>query len=355
MSIVRENINFQRGINPKQAIKVGLTGKWLNLNRGDLLTIKRDFNTNSENRFNDNSKYRQYFSSKQTNSYLEICTPPNLYDDGCIGLTVYIVTLERKRIQPSDYFIWGTPLEFEERLEITNQIRESLNFERGLDPKDSMKVGRIGERDIKKTLERLVEIRGGRYEINYLKDWGNRTPYIEGTYYMGPGYDKVFRADNFFIRYYPDQRSSVDYFTYGYRIQGKIMKEQILTSAEEGMTEILKHITPLPHDPVREAIHFERGLDPKKAMKIGKNFLPYKKGDHVKVWVPWEQRIVEVRVYEDEELDTDGKTKIKKMISNFKPAWEVRRIWVRYNGEVRTANLAIHPETPEQDMWILHQ
>jgi len=132
------------------------------------------------------------------------------------------------------------------------------------------------------------------------------------------------------------------------------MLEKILTTAEEGLKMILSHITVYPHDSASESINFERGLDPKKAMKIGKDFLPYKKGDKVKVWVPWEKRLVEVRVSEDEELDTDNNPKIKKFYSEEKN-WEVRRIWVRYNGEVRTANLAIHPETPEQDQWIIHQ
>jgi hypothetical protein len=108
--------------------------------------------------------------------------------------------------------------------------------------------------------------------------------------------------------------------------------------------------------PIKEQVqNFERGLDPMKAMKIGKNTLPYKKGDKVRVWVSWEKRFVEVRVYEDEELDTDNNPKIKKMISNAKPAWEVRRIWVRYNGEVRTANLILNPNSPQEDEWILHQ
>jgi len=43
------------------------------------------------------------------------------------------------------------------------------------------------------------------------------------------------------------------------------------------------------------------------------------------------------------------------MFSNVRPAWEVRRIWIRYNGEVRTANLTINPENPEEDKWIIHQ
>ena len=357
MGIVRENINFERGLDPKQSMDIGFLHKWINLKKGDLFKIKRDFTTGSDNRLDDTKHYNTFLKG----DYLIINDPGQQYEDNNIGFTAFIIYKFRSgggtdRVKShDDKFLWGTPLQFEGRLEKVSKIGESQNFERGIDPKDSMKIGRVGERDIKKILDKLVELRGGEYKIEYTKNWGKRTPYFEGTYFMAPVYDKVFRADNFFIRYYPPQGVSADYFTYGYLIDGRMMKEQIITTAEEGLKKILSHLTVYPHDSASESINFERGLDPKKAMKIGKNFLPYKKGDKVKVWVPWEKRLVEVRVYEDEELDSDGKTKIKKMISNSKPSWEVRRIWIRYNGEVRTANLAIHPEAPEQDMWILHQ
>jgi len=343
MKIVRENINFERGLDPKQSMNIGYLHKWINLKKNDIFRIKRDFTTGSDNRLDDTKHYNTF----KKGDYLIINDPGQQYEDGNIGFTTFIGT-DRVRSN-DDKFLWGTPLQFEERLEKVAGMDEAQHFERGIDPKDSMKIGRVGERDIKKTLERLVEIRGGKYQIHHEKK------YTEGLYYMGPGYDKNFRADNFFIRYYPQSRGLTDYFTYGYRINGMIMKEKILTTAEEGLKEILKHITPLPHDPVQEAQHFQRGLDPKRAMKIGKDFRAYRKGDKVKVWVPWEKRLVEVKVYENERKDSEGKPKIEKMFSNVRPAWEVRRIWIRYNGEVRTANLTINPENPEEDKWIIHQ
>jgi hypothetical protein len=350
MGIVRENINFQRNLDPKQAMDLGLTGKWMSLKKDDILIIKKNFATDFNNHIDDNAKYHLF---KKGDSF-EVNIEPNKYSDGTIGFTGYVSNNIVK--SSDDLFIWGTPLELDQRLEILQGLREaqefqrgldpkrsmkigeealidqidwdvnvrhtdfnrpteiikfirnyhgypivivkfyhevskkdvyigvstsglgrtkfcsspevaefnikrtiqrnriknqvkneSLDFERGLDPKDTMKIGRVGERDIKKVLDRLVEIRGGSYEINYIKDWGSRTPFTEGTYVMGPGYDKVFRADNLFIRYYPAQGTSADYFTYGYRIEGKVMLEKILTTAEEGLTAILKHITPLPH------------------------------------------------------------------------------------------------------------
>jgi hypothetical protein len=221
MGIVRENIEFQRGLDPKQSMNIGFLHKWINLKKGDLFKIKRDFSTGSDNRLDDTKHYNIF----QKGDYLIINDPGQQYEDDNIGFTAFIGTDQVR--SHDDKFFWGTPLQFEERLE---------------------KVSRIGE-----------------------------------------------------------------------------------------------------------SINFERGLDPKKAMKIGKDFLPYKKGDKVKVYCPWEKRVVEVRVNEDEDLDSDGNPRIKKMLSTTKPAWPVRRIWVRYNGEVRTANLAIDPEFPEMDRWILYQ
>jgi len=213
MGIVKENIDFQRGIEPKQAMDLGLMGKWMSIKKDDLLRIKRNFATDSENHLDDNARYHQF----KEGDLLDVNISPNKYSDGCIGFTAYIE--DENTRSNDDFFMWGTPLEFDQRLEILTGLKESINFERGQDPKDSMKIGRFGERDIKKTLDRLVEIRGGEYKINYIKDWGNRTPYVEGTYFMAPGYNKVFRADNLFIRYYPVQGTSLDYFTYGYRIE----------------------------------------------------------------------------------------------------------------------------------------
>ena len=235
MGLVRENINFERGLDPKQAMDLGLTNKWMSLKNGDLLRIARNFATNSDNRLDDNSKYREF----RDGDLLDINLGPNKYSDGCIGFSAYVED-ERTRSN-DDFFMWGTPLEFDQRLEIVTGLRESIHFERGIDPKDSMKIGRVGEREIRRALNRLVEIRGGSYEI-----WDSKE-FTEGKYFMDPAYKNTFRADNFFIRYYPELGSSVDHFAFGYRIAGRVMKEKILTTAEEGLTEILKCITPLPH------------------------------------------------------------------------------------------------------------
>jgi hypothetical protein len=236
MGIVRENINFERGMEPKQSMDLGLVAKWMSIKKDDILEIKRDFTTNSQNEIDDDSRYNIF----KEGNFFGVEMSAQKYDDGCIGFTGY--TDDGVVRSSDDIFIWGTPLQIDQRFEIIHQgIQESINFERGIDPKDSMKIGRVGEREIRKALNRLVEIRGGSYEI-----WDSKE-FTEGKYFMDPAYKNTFRADNFFIRYYPELGSSVDHFAFGYRIAGRVMKEKILTTAEEGLTEILKCITPLPH------------------------------------------------------------------------------------------------------------
>jgi hypothetical protein len=242
MGIVRENIDFQRGLDPKQSMDLGLMNKWMSLKNGDLMRIRRDFTTDAENHLDDTKSYH-YFKE---GDLLDLNLGPNKYSDGCIGFSAYV---ENEKVRSgSDFFMWGTPLEFDQRLEILTGLRENIHFERGIDPKDSMKIGRVGERDIKRALDKLVELRGGRYELDRLEDW------TEGRYFMDPAYKNEFRADNFFIRFYSPRQSkgiqfttTEDHFSYGYRIEGKVMRERLHLTAEDAMTEILRNLTPLPH------------------------------------------------------------------------------------------------------------
>lgn len=230
------------------------------IKHGELVAEKLDF-TRSEDPLTKMRIGKNRFPSKMGEGYI------SLYNDGEWSIEKYfnknygeynlVVVVESEDLNMTDWACmyddgriaydnpYSIPGDIKEMVKhLYHKIRgfnESVNFERGLDPKDSMKIGRVGERAIKKVLDLLVEIRGGEYNIKYLKDC------TEGTYLMPPGYDKVFRADNFFIRYYFDSSNSEYHFTYGYRIEGKIMKEKILATAEEGLTEILNHITPLPH------------------------------------------------------------------------------------------------------------
>ena len=344
MNIVREHIEFQRSKEPIKNLRIGLTSKWMSLQKGDFLKVKRDFTVDHGNHFNDNSKYREFTNSDQSEIYLQIETPPQAYPDGCIGITAYAAHLPSNSFKwrsSKDYFIWGTPEEFEERLSILNDIDDSAHFERGRNPKDSMRIGRYGERNIRKALDKLVELRGGKYQIHFNKN----QKYIEGKYTISDQYKKVFRTDYFFIRFYQDPQ---EYFTYGYLINGVVVKERIIQTVDEGVQEILKHLHPLPK---MESINFERGMDPKRAMKIGKIIRPLKKKDKIKVAIPYEKRRVEVRLSEDEATNPDGTAIIKKVYSNTKPTKEVRRGWVRYLGDIRTGNIDINSDNA---IWVLH-
>jgi len=232
------------------------------------------------------------------------------------------------------------------------KVREHIDFQRGLDPKESMDIGNKNYQIVNKTQKYLDKFAPGSKVVSTLpsdKKWLDWEP-IQKWELPNKGW-LIIEFDG--VQYWftwGDRLGNVnsDWAKKLLALKSPVWIEEVLDSHGNSMIKSIDHLK-------EGSLDFQRGLDPKKAMKIGKNFLQYKKGDKVKVWVPWEKRLVEVRVYEDEELDTDGNPRIKKMVSNTKPAWPVRRIWIRYNGEVRTANLAIDPDLPEMDRWVLHQ
>jgi hypothetical protein len=137
VGIVRENINFERGLDPKHSMEIGFMHKGLNLKKGDIFKIKKDFKTNSHNQLIDGPSYNKKFYK---GDYLIIDDPGQKHDGHTtISFTAYIGT---NRIRSNhDYFMWGTPAQFEERLEKIDRIEEAQNFERGMNPKKSMEIG----------------------------------------------------------------------------------------------------------------------------------------------------------------------------------------------------------------------
>ena len=218
-------------------------------------------------------------------------------------------------------------------------IQEYINFERGIDPKKSMRVGLVQKWLSLKKGDILKIIKDFTTDSqDQITDDSHYHVFPKGDY-LQINMDLELYDDGCigFTAYLGDKstRSVDDIFIWGTPLQ-----------LEENLVLVPR---------IQEAQNFTRGMEPKKAMEIGKYTRPYKKGDRVKVWIPNEKRLVELRINEDEDTDSNGNPITKTMLSNKKPAWKVRRIWVRYLGEIRTANYAIQPENPGEDRWIMHQ
>lgn len=112
-------------------------------------------------------------------------------------------------------------------------VLENINFERGQDPKDSLSIGRIVERDIRKSLEELINLRGGKFQI--IED----PKFVEGRYFF-PGREPN-ESEFLFLKYYKVD----DYFISGICSNHKIILEKI-KKPEDSIKKIMKtHLPPL--------------------------------------------------------------------------------------------------------------
>mgnify|MGYP001619173958 CR=1 FL=1 len=138
MKLIKEHINFERGLDPKEAMSIGEYSS-------------RNFNTPEEFAkfvYNNLKKFTGYEPSSK---YLNIHPGSNVY----FGNNVFFTVLKTYMIK-CNHTIDGYPINdynnmkdwheiFKElkKLLMENDITESINFQRGLDPKDAMHTGDI--------------------------------------------------------------------------------------------------------------------------------------------------------------------------------------------------------------------
>lgn len=159
MKIVKENINFERGIDPKYSMNIGFNNFFNNLKPGDVLEIQKDL--------------------------------PKIgrYKGEILELTKVLDTIDNKKrvrynlfVDKKNYFldkfkctstIWQFGFDFfKENFKVIKKdgiLLESMNFERGLDPKESMGIGKA--KLIQKWLEEVnIGIKNYRIRKDFLID-----------------------------------------------------------------------------------------------------------------------------------------------------------------------------------------
>ena len=249
MKIVRESVNFERGIDPKRAMGIGeegLKNKWGDLKKGDILRIKKQFGVNARNRIaSDERPIKMYDPSES----LRIHTPANVHDDGCISFTAYKVA--HNYTSHDDYFIWGSPWDFEELFQ--KEIKESINFQRGKDPKETIGIGLF---DI--FVNRLEAI----YPINIRLE--KRSTKAQETIFCIHGFglygDEPWRDEvtAIFGKEYIEKLWSKSPWHF---IQIKLEYSDLYAKAWEMVYGDVRK--------VHESINFQRGKDPKDSLDIG--------------------------------------------------------------------------------------
>lgn len=177
-------------------------------------------------------------------------------------------------------------------------VHESVNFERGKEPKESMGVGMWMELKIQEMMERMVETYGGSYTIT------REGSTIEGFYS-----NDLFSSKGRSIIYNIKNKT----FSFSFPGMGTMMEIKDLAWWEDEVDKDLSNrekeieklgYNPFTEDPyITENVRFERGINPKRAMGIGYKW-------KLQLWRKYEQYTnwTEFRLFKDDELYADGST-----------------------------------------------
>ena len=270
---VNESINFERGLEPKDSLKIGhYHNRMLEKAREELKNIFGDIQKKYGGKIDvrkatfllqtgiratwipPTSPYNygiEFFESKDDNQYY--FTPIKWNKPGKPFANLNYGGRKSARKAANEMIAqWG------------GKIDESLNFERGLDPKASMDMGTKNRilNKLKSIFYNEIDL-GSKREMQTL--WGfypkGEDYYIFSSVYPQNWIEDILKdygIDEFleFPGKYEEKRSAV------YKIKYKI---------KEPFKEYFKNIGAAGQHFVSESVNFERGIEPKKAMNIGKN------------------------------------------------------------------------------------
>jgi hypothetical protein len=259
--IVKENINFERGLDPKSSMKIGLptkikNGLWglyhergtgsINLmERFDRVWLRvEDYGTDSE------IFRKNVYKNFGTEFFSDIDQRNNSLKKG--GWTFHLV------IKPEYHQI------FKNAFTPDGLIKESLNFERGQNPREILKLGLPTK--IKKGIWGLSSERGvSTINISGNRDcaWLDVTDYIDNEKLFLNYVKKNFGSDFFSdIEIKPIQKKLS-------RIKGRSWRTEHKLIIKSEYQQFFKNAF-TPDGLIKESLNFERGQDPKDAMSIGR-------------------------------------------------------------------------------------
>ncbi|HNS71592.1 MAG TPA: hypothetical protein PKK07_02615, partial [bacterium] len=173
---------------------------------------------------------------------------------------------------PEEWEMW--PEFFNEFLQVTDIIKESVNFQRGKDPKQALGVGLLGQRGL--TIDHGY-VRKGPRRIAPIVDIVQALT----NYYKWKKIDRAifrFPADAVPVKFLATARpgEEMDWPEQGYRkISYEEIVAEIITLAQND-PDFVDWIKPsvISYEwdnwqPLLEEVNFERGMDPKRAMGLG--------------------------------------------------------------------------------------
>jgi hypothetical protein len=277
---VRESLNFERGLDPKDSLKIGIR------NKRHFKTVREcaqffldNIDKLSEGRFKNKEELKNAFqqmdkSNKPGNPSLPSEKSPlrmsKDYLDGFIERDAKGETLDHK--YPPIYIDeWGTDfshllqklqglrdfhIDLQRILGIHKEkIQESLDFERGLDPKEAIGIGQ--EELNKKRAEEIgdiAQVPAGKYRV-FLSGFSGRSKY-RTVKDMG---------EDIWVSKQWARKNDIGFEVFPKELEERNKKWQ---KRNPGSSAYF-FIDPEERIGIKESQNFERGMDPKVAMEIG--------------------------------------------------------------------------------------
>ena len=235
---LEESLNFERGLDPKKAMRIGLY-EWKNISWGDILKCKEDFilyngdlNNIEKDRFAKKFLKGQFLDIRA----IDWISPSKLR-------IAYWLSEDSEMIDSG--VMSGTINKFMRffDLDTDKTLDESLNFERGMDPKESMDIGL--EAKLKRMIS-LIHMEPMLAEYEYFGSQGNGYAIYALKSVL---WDILYYKKDPYIAFKKAVEDWHNTKEQEYLIK-KVLKEKLGIS-------------------INESLNFERGLDPKKSMGIG--------------------------------------------------------------------------------------
>jgi hypothetical protein len=269
--IVRENIEFQRGKDPKETMEIGLDAqmiqkygerRWKNFKRmNDLSHISQNFEWVSEIQTNEEDPYFNiesyfYYTDSEDGGKIPIQFVIILEEDGIIGKE--IPTRNTEHLRNVIDFVEFTEAFYED--DEWEGLFESVNFQRGKDPKVSMGLGHVDWDNLKAgdilQATTLVGIESSGAVV-FSGNWDrlSRGEYVLITQIKRDPEEKILEIDG---------EKSMDL---GRLLRGEYNQEVYFWATIRRLKTRLRIVQ---RNEMNESVSFERGINPKEAMGIGR-------------------------------------------------------------------------------------
>jgi len=320
---VYENIEFERGLEPHEAMGIGIKGAkfFQRLHSIAMDQVGEKFHTVSDIYWNRNGQSIFTIHSMRKIDHDYAPNPDGNEEEYTIYLTKTGDVIAYYDDNGVDLYIGNEEL-FKKFIRIDDTIDESIEFERGVEPREAMGIGNEHEYLISR-LDKIAKIHKMKKEVinanRYRDSWSMKNGgYISLIKSKTQPFDSNTKHPSYYIEY----DTGVSYGN---------------TTVEDWLDDTSVYWKKLS---LRESIEFERGQEPKDAMNIGRS-RKVKKGDEFNMRILYPNKkshVVRVKATRNE-FTIKGKRRVEVYIDIF-PS-ESKEWWVGFDETIKEWQLKL--------------